>query len=435
MATFSAYGTELAAGNTQHLMTIASAAPPLARHGLRRAEYIALASLVTATIAISIDTILPAFDEISETYGLDESGLSVSLSVTLFFAALGIGNLLWGPLADRFGRRPMMFISLGTVVIGSVLTSFAPTFEIFLAGRVLWGIAAAGPRTIVLAITRDCYDGDAMSRIMSLTIAVFLVVPILAPGLGTLLLTLGSWRLTTLSASVLAVIGAAWFARISETLQPNDVLPLEFGRVGRAAKAVVTTRSTALFTLAAMMTYASFIPWLGSSPTLIGDIYGFDSSFALIFGANGLLMALGILFIERMVRRYSTFPIVKAQVVGLIVVAVIYVVVALSFDGVPPFGVWFVLASLLLTLNSSSSPLFQSMAMGPMKAIAGTAASVTGAIVFIGGAILGSITDSLITDTVTPFGFGFLVYGLVIAGATLAARTAVAADDLADDVE
>lgn len=379
---------------------------------------------------MSIDTVLPAFEEIEEAYSLENSNLSVSLSVTVFFVALGFGNVIWGPIADRFGRKPTMYIGLGSVIVGSILTSFAPSFEIFLVGRVLWGVAAAGPRTIVLAITRDSYDGDQMSRIMSLTLALFLIVPILAPGIGTGLLAIGSWRLTTLSAAVLSAIAATWFSRIDETLRSEDVLPLEFGRVGRAAKTVVTTRSTALFTLAAMMTYGSFFPWLGSSPTLIGDIYGFESSFALVFGANAILMAIGILFVERMIRRHSTFPVVQAQVVLLILMAAIYVAVSLTTNGVPPFWIWFALASVLLALNSSSSPLFQSMAMEPMGAIAGTAASVTGAIVFIGGAILGSIIDSFIDTTVTAFGAGFLIYGFVIAAATLAAKSSLQTEDL-----
>lgn len=405
-------------------MTVASN-EQLSRHGLADAEYIGLASLVTATIALSIDTILPAFEEIEDAYGLDGSGLGVSLSITVFFIALGFGNLLWGPLADRFGRKPVMFTALGAVATGAVLTSFAPTYEIFLVGRVLWGLAAAGPRTVVLAITRDCYNGDAMSRIMSLTLAVFLIVPILAPGLGELLLILGSWRLTTLAAAVLAAVGAAWFSRIEETLRKEDVLPLEFARVGSAAKAVFTTRSTLLFTIAATMTYGSFFPWLGSSPTLIGEVYDQDANFALIFGANAVLMAIAIFFVERMVRRFSTFPVVRAQSFALVAVAALYVAISLMTNGVPPFWMWFVLVGLLTALNSSSSPLVQSLAMEPMGAIAGTAASVTGATVFIGGAILGSLVDQFIDTTVTAFGVGFLVYGAVIVVTVNAARSAL----------
>lgn len=381
-----------------------------------------MASLITATIAISIDTVLPAFDEIEDAYGLTEDGLPVSLTITLFFAALGIGNLFWGPVADRYGRKPVMYVSLAAVVGGAILSSFAPTFEVFLVGRVLWGLAAAGPRTIIIAMTRDSYEGDAMARIMSLTLAVFLIVPILAPALGEVLLLLGSWRTTTLAAAVLALIGATWFSRAEETLDPNDALPLEFGRVGRAAKAVLTTKQTMLFTLAATMTYGSFFPWLGSSPTLIGDIYGRGDQFALIFGANAVLMAIAIVVVEKLVRRYSTFPVVLGQSVVLLVVAATYVVWSLRSDGVPSFWVWFVLVSMLTALNSSSSPLHQTLAMQPMGAIAGTAASVTGAIVFVFGALLGSLIDRQIDDTVTAFGVGFFVYGTVILLSLIAVR-------------
>ncbi len=393
-----------------------------ARHGLRDSEYIGLASLVTATIAISIDTILPAFEEIEDTYGLDDETLSVSLSITVFFVALGFGNLVWGPLSDRFGRKPTMFVSLGTVAAGAVLTSMAPTFETFLIGRVFWGLAAAGPRTIIWAITRDCYDGDQMSRIMSLTIAIFLIVPILAPGLGELLLVFGSWPLTTLAAAVLAVIGAAWFARIDETLREEDVLPLEFGRLGQAARVVITTRKTMLYTIASTMTYGAFFPWLGSSPTLIGDIYDREESFALIFGANALVMAACIITTERLVGRFSTLPVIRVQCGLLVLVGAVYVIVASISNGVPPFWMWLLLVSALTGLNSSSSPLYQSLAMEPMGKIAGTAASVIGATVFIFGAILGSVIDSFIDTTTTPFGVGFVIYGLVTAAALVAAR-------------
>ena len=184
----------------------------------------------------------------------------------------------------------------------------------------------------------------------------------------------------------------------------------------------MTHRKTVLFTLAATMTYGAFFPWLGSSPTLIGDVFGRDDSFALIFGGNAILMAIGILTSERLVRRFSTFPVAMAQSVALVLVAAGYVVISLLNDGIPPFWIWFVLVTLLLTLNSSSSPLFQSLAMEPMGAIAGTAASVTGAFIFIVGAILGSIIDGFIDTTATPFGVGFLVYGLVITVTLYAAR-------------
>jgi len=389
-----------------------------ALHGLGRAEFITLMSSITATIAISIDTVLPAFDEIEDEFGLAQGDTPVSLAITVFLVAMGAGMLIWGPLADRFGRKKMMYTSLALFIGGALISTLASSFGLFLVGRVVWGAAAAGPRTISLAITRDAYEGDVMARIMSLTSAVFLIVPVLAPSLGEVLLQLGSWRLTTAAAVVLGGASAVWFGRINETLASDDVLPLEFGRVGRAAKAVLGNRTTMFFTVASTAAYGAFFPWLGSSTQMIGDIYGRPEQFALLFGANAVLMAITILVVERLVRRFSTFPVLFAQTLLIVMVAIIYVVVSNAESGIPSFWVWFALASTLTAFNSGSTPLMQTLSMEPMGRMAGTASSVTGAVIFIGGALLGSLIDSVIVDTVTPFGVGFLIYGSISAIAT-----------------
>jgi len=300
-------------------MTISTVTPERASgealHGLRRGEFIALMSLITATIAISIDTVLPAFDEIEEQFGLDKDNSPISLTITVFLAAMGLGMLVWGPLSDRFGRKSTMYASLAIFIAGALISTFASSFAMFLIGRAVWGAAAAGPRTISLAITRDAYDGDLMSRIMSLTSAVFLIVPVMAPAVGEGLLQIGSWRLTVTAAVVLGVVASAWFARMHETLAPEDVLPLELGRVGRAARAVVTSRTTVLFTLASMFGYGAFFPWLGSSTQMFDEVYGRSSQFAFFFGLNAVVMAITILAVERLVNRYSTFPVMMAQAV------------------------------------------------------------------------------------------------------------------------
>lgn len=390
--------------------------------GLRRAEFIALMSMLTATIAMSIDTVLPAFDEIEQDFGLGPTDSPVSLTITVFLVGMGSGMLIWGPLADRFGRKRTMYVALSLFMLGSALSTIATSFPLFLVGRVLWGAASAGPRTISLAITRDSYGGDLMARIMSLTTAVFLIVPILAPALGEGLLRVGSWRWTTAAAGVMGIIAAAWFTRINETLAPEDVLPLEFGRVGRAARAVISNKTTVLYTIATTAAYGAFFPWLGSSTTMISDVYGRADQFALLFGANAVLMAVAVISVERLVRRFGTRPVVGVQVVLVVVAALIYVVVSTAQDGVPGFWTWFVMVSVLTALNSGSTPLMQTLSMQPMGKIAGTASSVTGAVVFIGGAILGSFIDRQIVDTVTPFGGGFLIYSAVAMVAVFFAR-------------
>jgi len=370
-------------------------------------------SMITATVAISIDTILPAFDEIEAHFALGPVDSPISLTVTVFLAAMGVGMLIWGPLADRFGRKRVMFMALGMFIAGSVISTAATSFPMFLAGRVIWGIAGAGPRAISLAITRDAYGGDLMARIMSLTSAVFMLVPVLAPAVGEGLLSIGGWRWTTATATVLGVIAALWFTRINETLAPADVLPLEIKRIAQATRMVVGNRTTLFYTIATTAAYGAFFPWLGSSTTMIDDIYGRTDQFALLFGANAVLMAIVVITVERLVRRYSTFPVLAVQNVLLVIASVLYVTWSMANNGIPAFWSWFILASILTSLNSGTTPLMQTLSMEPMGKIAGTASSVTGSIIFIGGAFLGSLIDRQVIDTVTPFGTGFLLYSTI----------------------
>lgn len=396
-------------------------------HGLRRGEFIALMSMVTATIAISIDTVLPAFDEIEAEFDLGDVSSPVSLTITVFLASMGLGMLVWGPLADRFGRKSTMYVSLGLFVVGAAISTLSSSFGVFLVGRAVWGAAAAGPRVISLAMTRDAYDGDLMARIMSLTSAVFLVVPVLAPGVGELVLTVGSWRWTTAVGGALGMVAAVWLTRMNETLDPRNVLPLDGRRVVRATRTVFSTRSTMLFTLAALLGYGAFFPWLGSSVQMIGEVYDRPDQFALLFGLNAAVMAGTILTVERLVQRYRTYPVLRVLAVALVPVSVLYVVIAVFADGVPGFWAWFALASLLTALNAGTTPLMQTLSMQPMGAIAGTASSVTGAIIFVGGALLGAVVDRAIDTTITPFGVGFLVYGSLALTAVVAAGSRIGA--------
>ena len=389
-----------------------------AAHGLSRAEFVGLSSMISATIAISIDTILPAFDEIEEALELDAG--SASLAITVFLAAMGVGTLVWGPLADRYGRKPVIQLALAVFIAGALVSTFATSFTMFLVGRVIWGAAAAGPRVIGLAIVRDCYSGDLMARIMSLTAAVFLIVPILAPGIGEIVLLFGSWRLTPAVAVVLAVVVVLWLFRLPETLDPGNVVPLSARPLLTAVRTVVTNRVTATFTLATTFGYAAFFPWLGSSPQIINELYDRPGQFALLFGLNAALMATAIILIERLVKRWATLPVVLTATAILIGFSLAYIGLALASDGQPSFWVWFGFASVLTMLNAATTPLMQTLAMEPMGAVAGMASSVTGSIIFIGSALLASLVDRAIVDTVTPFGVGFLIFSILALLAMLA---------------
>ena len=157
------------------------------RRGPKRAgeasgrELIILLTALMASSALAIDLMLPAFPDIRSEFGMAADSSQVGWIITAFFFGLAAGPLLYGPASDRFGRKPLMAAGLTVYVLGSIAAVFAPSFGWIVAARVLWGIGSAGPRALAMAMIRDRYEGDAMARLMSMIMAIFLLVPILAP--------------------------------------------------------------------------------------------------------------------------------------------------------------------------------------------------------------------------------------------------------------
>ena len=164
--------------------------PLPARPPLSQREFVGLMASCMGMVALSIDLMLPAFPDIREDFGLAADSTETSWIVTAFFLGLAVGQLVYGPLSDRFGRKPLLYIGLSIMVVASSASALAPSLVVVIAFRVLWGMGAAAPRSLALAMVRDTYGGDMMARTMSLIMATFVLVPVLAPGLGSR----RSWR-------------------------------------------------------------------------------------------------------------------------------------------------------------------------------------------------------------------------------------------------
>jgi DHA1 family bicyclomycin/chloramphenicol resistance-like MFS transporter len=147
-------------------------------------EFVTLLAFMISITALSIDMMLPAFTQIGK--GLHVSHTNdVQLVVTVLLFGMGIGQLLFGPLADSFGRKPVIIVGFIIFIIGCLFSIFATRFELMVVGRLIQGIGTGGPRTAIIALVRDQYGGRSMARIMSVVMAIFIVVPVIAPALGT----------------------------------------------------------------------------------------------------------------------------------------------------------------------------------------------------------------------------------------------------------
>lgn len=143
-------------------------------------EFVGFLATISATTALGIDMVLPAFGEVREAFGLDESSTQVALTVTVYFLGLSLAQIFYGPLTDRFGRKPVLLIGLGLYALGALSAGLAPSLPLLLLSRLLWGVAAAGPRVLMMAIARDVHDGDRLGRVLSLAQAIFMIVPAFA---------------------------------------------------------------------------------------------------------------------------------------------------------------------------------------------------------------------------------------------------------------
>ena len=373
----------------------------------------ALLALSMALAALGIDLMLPAFGLIREDFGMASDSTAVAGLVTAYFLGLAGGQLFYGPVSDRYGRKPTLYVGYAVYGIGALAAALAPSFVLLLIARFVWGLGAAGPRVVTQAVIRDTYEGDAMARALSMVMAVFVLVPIFAPTLGDLVSSATSWRWLFVGCFAAVVGMSFWALRLPETLKPEHRMELRFGRIAAASRVVVSNRQTLAYTLSMTALYGAFTSFIGSSEAIIGETFGQADRFPIIFGGIGCVIGSAMLVNARIVSHFGARRVVHSTFFAYMVVGAVFVVVALATDGRPPLWAFLLIMACLVSGHALLIPNCNSIAMVPMGAVAGTAASIMGAAQIAGGALLGSITDQAFDGTVRPMAYGFLGYGVL----------------------
>jgi DHA1 family bicyclomycin/chloramphenicol resistance-like MFS transporter len=400
---------------------------PLAQRSER--GVIAYLAFLSVVMAFSVDTALPAFDEIRSSFGLDPTDSSVSLVVTTYLLGLGVGQLVYGVVSDRFGRAPVLRGGLLVYALGALGSTLSPSLMMLLISRFVWGLGAAAPGGLRPAIARDLYSGDRMARVMSVVMAVFLMAPIVGPLVGEMLVELGGWRAAMAGPGLLVVLALIWSFRFGETLPPERRRPLQLRPIGRAVREIARSRVTVGYTLMLTVLFGAFFSFLASSQPIIDNVYDRSEQFALFFGVNGAVMGLTLWRSSRSIERIGATTMLSICMSVFLVVAICQLVATALTDGRPNVWVWL---ATIATMNAATmviSTSAMSLAMEPMQHIAGTAASVVGAVSMLGSAVLGSMIDSRIDTTVTPMTVGYLAFGLAAAILMIWARSETAPAD------
>jgi DHA1 family bicyclomycin/chloramphenicol resistance-like MFS transporter len=385
---------------------------------LGRRELLTLISAIMALTAMAIDLMLPAFGDIRTAFDLGDGSNETGRIVTYFFFGLAAGQLVYGPLADRFGRKPTLYLGIGIYLAGAVGAAIAPSFEFLLASRVVWGLGAAGSRVVATAIIRDRFEGAAMAKAMSQIMAVFVLVPVAAPTVGAGIIAVLPWRSVFWFCALFAVAITLWSLRLMETLDPVNRRELRIGSTARGYLEVARTPITFGYTVASIFLQGVFTAYLASVDLIISEIFDREPQFPFIFGAVAILFGVGALVNGRVVERLGIDAVVARAFSALAVLLPVLIGLTVLGSGTPNFWLFMPVVGLVLSSFMFLIPNLNSAAMEPVGHIAGSASALTGAVRIAGGALVGTLINAQVDDSLSPLVIGVAVM-CVLAGITV----------------
>jgi len=367
-------------------------------------EMTAMLAALMALNSFAIDAMIPALPQIGHSLNVVREN-DRQLVVIAYFIGFAATQLLWGPLADRFGRKPVMAAGVGLYGVFALLCAVAPTFPVMIAGRVLMGAAAAATRVLVVAMVRDLFEAEAMARVMSLVFMTFMLVPVLAPNIGQLILLFGSWRLIFLVLVAYAVVMVVWpWVRLPETLHPEFRRPLDWRAMAGAVVETVREPQSRGYTLAMTISFAGLIAYISSIQQIVFDVFHEGRLIGLVFACVAAPMAVASYLNARFVGRFGLRRVGHSAALTFAAITAAHAAVALSGHETLPLFILF--QGLTMASFSFTSSNLGTLAMEHMAPIAGTASSVQGMVGTIGAAAIGFVIGQQFDGTAIPFVVG-----------------------------
>jgi MFS transporter, DHA1 family, multidrug resistance protein len=380
------------------------AGPRAAGFPLSFVEFVALIALLMAITALSIDVMLPALPEIGSSLGVQAEN-DQQLILSVYFIGFASGQLIFGPISDRFGRKRPLLFGLGLYAAATILAFVSKSFATLLVARVIQGFGAAAPRAIAVAIVRDRFDGRNMSRVMSFVMMVFIVVPIVAPSIGAGILQLANWRLIFVVLLVAAIIAGLWAtARLPETRPIGDRLPLSITAILAAFKLAATTRQTAGYVVGMGFVFGLLVAYIVTAEQIFVDVYGLGDRFPIVFGAISCFMVAASVVNARLVRRIGMRVVSHAALLGALGGCAVLAIA--GYPAKPPLIVFCGFMAIVFFCFGLIMPNFNALAMEPMGHIAGTASSLGGFYSTAVAALLGTAIGRSFDGSLRPLCIG-----------------------------
>ncbi|MFN3452606.1 MAG: multidrug effflux MFS transporter [Sphingorhabdus sp.] len=384
--------------------------PASAKKSIGPRELTIMMASLMALNALAIDSMLPAFPAMAQGLNVTDPN-QIQYIISVFLAGTGIGALIYGPLSDRYGRKPILLIATIGAAVFSLACSIAPNFEMMLAMRFAHGLLAAAMGVLVISVIRDQFEGDAMARRMSTIFLIFMIVPIIAPTIGQMVLLFSGWRMIFDLMAFMAVAAAIWvYLRLPETLAPENVIPIEPHALAKAWKVVVLHRNAAGYMIGAGIVQGALFGYLNSSQQMFDKVFDAADFFTIGFAIIAIGIAVSNFTNSRIVERFGARRVSHTALLTFIILGALQLLAAqFAPTSLPLF-------LLLLTGNMAMIGFigsnFSSIAMTPFGHVAGAASSFQTFVRTALAASLGAVIGQQFDGSVFPVALGFLGCGV-----------------------
>ena len=369
-----------------------------------RHELIILLAALMGLNSFAIDAMLPALPAIGHSLGV-ASDNERQWVIVAYMMGFGSTPLLWGPLSDRYGRKPILIVGVVLYALFALSCGVATSFPMLVASRAAMGGAAAVTRVLVTAMIRDLFEAEAMARVMSLVSVVFMLMPMVAPSIGQLILLIAPWRAIFWALFAYAVVMGGWaLLRLPESLHDEYRRPLQAGIIGQAIAETLRDRLSLGYTLAMTLIMGGLVAYISSIQQIMFDVFHEPNEIGLVFAAIAVPMAIGSLVNSRIVERFGLRRVGHWGAIMFALITVIHALIAVT--GGESLAGFVMMQALAMGSFAFSTSNFNTLAMTGMADIAGTASAVQGVIMTIGGSLIGIAIGQAFDGSEVPFLIG-----------------------------
>jgi len=368
-------------------------------------EMVLMMAMVMALNALAIDSMLPTLPAIGQALGVTVPN-DRQYVISVYLLGVGFGSLVYGPLADRFGRKGVLVPALVAYMLFAIGCGLSTSYPMLLALRFGHGLTSAALGVIVIAVIRDLFVGDAMAKRMSLIFLVFMIVPIIAPSIGAGVAVLAGWRAIFFLFAAMALLMLLWLRRLPETLEPHDVRRLDWRTMVAGWVTVTRHRRAAGYMIASGLMQGALFGYLNSSEQIIAEVFDARTLFPLIFACVAIGIAIANFSNARIVERFGARRVSQTAVFAFMATAAMQIVAALS--GAETLVMFTLLMMVNVGLIGFIGSNFGSIAMEDFGHMAGVASSYQSFAKTLLAAIVGAAIGQQYDGTTLPLACAFM---------------------------